>query len=457
VFDETGCIDDPCVFAAYTRSSVGCLYYAVDTNPIHSFVSGDYAIAVTNVDNATTANVIVEQKNGLTWSSIATFTVTPLDMHIEILPHRYTDGSTIYEGGAYRISSSVPVVAYQFNPIDGTSSFLSDASLLLPVTAMDTQYIVPAWPYGPADGSQSSGWPAHVQIAASAATDVRVTSPVVTEAGIDVPSMTPGVEETFALEEGDYLQLTVQNFLDSFAGMLIDSDEPIAVFSSNDCANVPTGPPNACCCDHLEEQVFGLQAWGEVYVAARVPQRVTEGAVWHILAEEDATTVTFDFDGTVTGLPTEVTLNAAEWVEYEVNGPSATPGDFVATADKPIHLTQYMVGGLGGDGDPAMVQALPVEQFIDQYVVVVPATWVNDYLVLVRESGQTVYVDGAPVTSGWTQVGTSSYEVVRTAVADGAHVLYGTVPFGVVVVGWDSYDSYAYPGGLLQEIINPIP
>ncbi|MBW2526715.1 MAG: hypothetical protein JRI23_21205 [Deltaproteobacteria bacterium] len=456
---DTDCLT-PCDIAAASRSSVGCVYYAVDTNPIHSFVAGTYAVAISNVDTAQTANVVIEQKSGTTWSVVSggSFSVAPLSLQTRVLPHRYISGSEIYAGGAYRITSDLPVIAYQFNPLDGSSSYLSDASLLLPASAFDTYYIVPAWPYGPADGSISSGWPAHIQIAASSDTQVRVTSPITTVAGTGVPSLTPNVQASFNLTEGDYLQLTVLNFMDSFNGTYIESDQPVAVFTSNDCANVPTGGPY-CCCEHLEEQVFGLQTWGTSYVAARVPRRSTEFAVWQIMAQEDTTTVSFDYNAQVTGLPANVTLNARQMVEYQVNGSASHPGDFFISADKPILVTQYMVASAfagGSNGDPSMIQAVPVEQFLDQYVVLVPSTWINDFLVLVREQGQTVSIDGNPVSSGWVPTGASNYEVARLSVPDGVHVLDGSAPFGVIVIGYDSYDSYGYPGGLNQSIINPI-
>jgi hypothetical protein len=107
-----------------------------------------------------------------------------------------------------------------------------------------------------------------------------------------------------------------------------------------------------------------------------------------------------------------------------------------------------------------MVQAVPSEQFLEQYVVLVPDTWVNDFLVLTRRVGSTVEVDGVPVDTGWVSVGSSvdpsQWEVNRYPVSDGVHVLTGNAAFGVIVVGYDSYDSYAYPGGLDQQIINPV-
>ena len=29
-------------------------------------------------------------------------------------------------------------------------------------------------------------------------------------------------------------------------------------------------------------------------------------------------------------------------------------------------------------------------------------------------------------------------------------------PFGIIVIGYDRFDSYAYPGGLNMQLINPV-
>jgi len=110
----------------------------------------------------------------------------------------------------------------------------------------------------------------------------------------------------------------------------------------------------------------------------------------------------------------------------------------------------------GNSGDPSMVQAVASEQYLNKYVILVPGTWVNDVLVLTRKSGETVSIDGVDATMGWTPVASSGFEVARIPVADGVHVLRGSKPFGVLVVGYDAFDSYAYPGGLSQQKINII-
>ncbi|MDX2093728.1 MAG: MopE-related protein [Kofleriaceae bacterium] len=442
----------PCERAFVDRSSIGCVYYGVDTNAL----GGPYAIAISNIDAAATANVVIEAKENGTWAPISggMLTVGPRSLQTVTPPRRTATGSQLMAGGAYRVTSDLPVIAYQFAPIDGAASFLSDASLLLPTSSLDTYYIVPAWPRGRDIGG--SDRPAHLQIAAAGNATVTITSPIASLAG-SVPTLTPNVPQSYNLTEGDVLQLDVGVLDQSFAGTYIESSGPIAVFTSNDCANVPFDP-NACCCEHLEEQIFGLQTWGTSYVAAQMPRRANEGAVWQILAQQDGTNVTFTPAAGVTGLPPSVTLGARQLVTYEVTGGTGA-ADFLVTSDKPVLVTQYTVGafhaGSGDVGDPDMVQAIPSEQFLPRYVVLVPGTWVNDFLVLTRKAGVPITVDGATPNVAWRSV-PGGWETGTLDIPDGVHVLESATPFGVAVSGYDMYDSYSYPGGLSQTVINPI-
>jgi hypothetical protein len=108
-----------------------------------------------------------------------------------------------------------------------------------------------------------------------------------------------------------------------------------------------------------------------------------------------------------------------------------------------------------------MAQAVPVEQFLSSYVVLAPQNWVNDRMVLTKPVGASVTVDGmmvpqAAFTTITDGINPPMWEVARITVADGVHTLTGSAPFGVMVLGYDSYDSYGYPGGLNQQIINPL-
>ena len=442
----------PCERATFDRASVGCEYLAVDTNKL----GGPFGVTVSNV-NDQPVHVKVEARVAGAWQVVANgeFDVGPLSVNTVVTPRAAVTGSAILVGNAFRVTASLPIIAYQFAPIDGSASFLSDASLLLPVSALDTVHLVPAWPSGIADNRAGNRHPAHLQIAAPAAVSVTVTVPDGTLAGT-LPAIGAGGTQTFNLAEGDVLQLDAlpEKSLD---GAYVTSSGPVAVFSSNDCADVPS-QPGSCCCEHLEEQIFGLQTWGKNYTAAQMPRRAQEPSVWRILAQQDNTTVNFSFSPNVTGLPASVTLNARQRVEYQVAG-GTEPGDFFVSADKPVHVNQFTVGSQlvgGNNGDPDMIQAVPVEQFLKRYVILAPTTWINDFVVLTRTAGKEVKLDGTAVAGPWLPVGNSGFETVVVKVADGPHVLEGEERFGVSVSGYDSFDSYSYPGGLNQKVINPV-
>ncbi|MEZ4381475.1 MAG: IgGFc-binding protein [Nannocystaceae bacterium] len=452
-----------CQKAADELSSIGCEYYGVDANndPAENYDVQPYAIVVSNVDAVYTAEVQIQVHDGNQWTMLQQATVGPKMLHQFDVPDRHVNYTNINPRGAYKIVSDVPLIAYQFQPVNGQSSFTSDASLLLPRNTLDQYYYVLGW------GEPSYG-AAQVNIVASEDdTHVKITPTTNVQAGGGIPALSSGQEVDLpVLNEADVIQLDSPS--GEFSGSYITSDKPIAVFSTHWCANVPS---QGCCCDHLEEQVYGLQTWGTTYVGSRWPVRsanTPEPSYWHLFAAEDNTQVHIDAHAEVSGIANkDFTMGAGELIELAVGGTMANPGDFFISADKPVYVMQYLsssftVSGVGTDksGDPAMAQAVPVEQFRDDYVVLVPANWLYDFMVITKKVGSTVNLDGAAIDQNvFTVVGPADdqteWEVGRISVADGVHTLDGDQAFGVIVLGYDSYDSYAYPGGLDQKQINP--
>jgi len=107
-----------------------------------------------------------------------------------------------------------------------------------------------------------------------------------------------------------------------------------------------------------------------------------------------------------------------------------------------------------------MVYVSPTQQFLQRYVVLVPGTWFNDMLVITRTEGVGVFLDDVEIpSSSFLSVAGSGYEVARVTAADGIHTLRSadeTKGIGVMVVGWDQWDSYAYIGGMGMGALNPI-
>jgi hypothetical protein len=339
--------------------------------------------------------------------------------------------------------------------------------MLYPVPALDTINDVVGWT-SMKDNSNGFQHGYATIVATADGTQVTVTPGPATAAGNGVPMGQPGVPFQIALNEGDVLSVAVQNLATSMTGTKVVSndDHPVAVFSGQECALIPA---STCCCDHLEEQIAGLRQWGQNFVASRMPVRnegSPETSLWQIYASEDGTQITINADPGVTGIDNpNFMLNKGQMVELYVGGPLSEPGDFEVIASKPIGVFNYMTGSenmpgpFSQTGDPAMVQLSPIEQYLPRYVVLVPGTWVNDVAVLTRAVGATVTIDDVPVDDGaFNPVANSGYEVARVPIPDGVHVLDGGEdPFGVVIVGYDNWDSYAYLGGTGTGTINPNP
>ncbi|MBK9756706.1 MAG: IgGFc-binding protein [Nannocystis sp.] len=468
--NDLGMMDGPiipttCAEAASGKSTVGCKFYAVDMDSHDSVETSQYAIGVANVQLAGMANVTIETKEGGVWQVVGGPTaVGPLQLFTFNLPDRHQDDTGLRVGGAYRVTADVPVVAYQFNPVDGASSFLSDAAMLYPAASLDTVNHVTAWT-SMMDNTNGFQHSYATVIATVDGTMVTIDPKTVTAAGAGVPQGAPGAPYMVAMQEGDVLNVAVQSLGTSMTGTKVNSnaDHPVAVFAGQECALIPAA---VCCCDHMEEQLAGVRLWGKSFIAARMPVRnpgAPEQTLWQIYAAENGTTVKVNYDPGVTGIPApQFVLNQGEVSEMYVSGPPGEEGDFEVIADKPIAVYGYMVGAQNfgsAIGDPAMVAMAPSEQFLPRYVILVPGTWINDVAVVTRPTGAQILLDGVAIPdASFNPVAASGFEVARVSVPDGVHVFDGgDEPFSVIIVGYDEYDSYAYLGGTGTGKINPNP
>jgi hypothetical protein len=121
-------------------------------------------------------------------------------------------------------------------------------------------------------------------------------------------------------------------------------------------------------------------------------------------------------------------------------------------------VAQYMVGQSADNGlaDPAMVLAVPVGQYREDYLIHAAPSWTQNWADVIGPTGVSVQINGAEVM-GWTPIGNSGYSVSRTQLSNagnGNHTVVASQPVGISVYGVQSYGSYWYPGGLdLQTIV----
>lgn len=485
-----------CEVAASSHDYIGCDYWPTTTvngqlNPYF-----DFAVAVANP--LTVGDVVTNAPANITITIgtmvVAQKSVAPGAVETIILPwvpevsqNEKQEQSVDVPEGAYHLVSDLPVTVYQFNPLQFEKpqtpdcmdqipmggvchSYTNDASILLPTTALKTDYMVMArgtFAVTPFLGSATPIPGFFAVVATQDGTQVNVTYSAYTEAGTNVPAQTPGSMASYMLDAGEVLEVVSKratkpcvtmssdqsgSYCDlgptyDLTGTKISATKPIAVFGGHSCAFVPY---NKWACDHVEEQMFPLDTWGQKIVVAQTePQTGGEANVWRVLSGTDANQITFD-PPSVHGA---VTLDAGKFVEFSAQG------GFMVTSTGRVAVGQFMVGEnatmqSGVDvGDPALGLGVPVEQYRDSYDFLSPSTYTKNYLMVIAPANTNLTLDDQPVPNMLTAIGGSGFGYQRIPIMAGAHHIKGDQRFGIAVSGIANFTSYLYVGGLnLNEI-----
>ncbi len=499
----TGVCVNLCAEAAESNSYIGCEYWPVTSaNSVSS--SFTFAAVVSNPQNVPATVTVTRGSN------VLTRTVAPSALEVIELPwvtetKDASNGSRLVRGGSYRLTSTVPVTVYQFNPleyridrdcpeeavsgdIDGQCfSFTNDASLLLPSHVLTSNYVVTALPthqmrisvtLGPTELANNPGFftvvaaePGETQVTIQFAAHVMAAS------DNSVTAYSAGSTGTFTLQQGDLLQIlsaappdcdvtgsdsvSIGLFVNQtfeycrvgaeydLTGSEIRATQRVAVSAGHNCTFLPA---NRWACDHVEEQLFPEEAWGrDAFVSITRPLR-NEPNVVRIVSGRDGNVLTFE----PASAHASVTLARGEVLEFEASN------SFRVEGTEAIQVAQFLVGqdyagrgtsGEGGMGDPAMSLAIPSDQFRTSYAFLAPTTFEQNYVNVTAPMSATITLDGAPVTD-FTPIGTTGFGVAQVSITGGAHQIEGSAAFGIVVYGFGSYTSYMYPGGLDLEEIN---
>lgn len=440
------CVSE-CVLGGKDPSYIGCEYWSVDLDnypdPFGNPAAVPHAVVLAN-PSASTANVRVTTQAAVQLPA-EVIDVLPGEVRVYTFPRLDVDGTGI-TNHSFRLQSDWPVVAYQFNPLNNVGVFSNDASLLLPAEALGTEYFVMSWPTAPVP-PQLGLPPQHgyftVVATGQGSTEVVVVPSALVSAGPDLPQMEAGVEQRFTLEQYEVLNLQADGSnlfaINDLTGTSVRASQPVAVFGGHEEAVVGDG----CCAEHLEEQLFPVDTWGDQYQAVQSEPRGGSQDLWRVLAAEDGTEVR-----TVPPQPGAdfFTLQRGQWREIQ------TGDSFEIIADKPILVGQYLQSQeVTADylGDPAMILAVPIIQYRDTYLVLTPAGYQEDWLTVVRPVGAEVRLDGVPLApGGFRPFGFGAYEYAWIPVEDGPHVLEGDLPFGLMAHGYSTAVSYGYPAGL---------
>ncbi len=511
-----------CQEARENRSYLGCEYWAVDLD--NALVSSgnaaaqQFSVVVSNPGNLTASIRVDTNLAEAGWpaeiNKVDEIQVPPEGLEIINLPAREVDGSpegtfdtgthSAHTTSSYRITSNLPIAAYQFNPLENVDVFSNDASILFPKGALDNKYLVLSWPQTIAEtDNPNNDFNENLRtfltvVATEPGTNLTIKlSTDIMGDNLWIPAAKAGETITFDLQQYEVLNLETNAFQADFTGTTVQSNKPVAVFAGSEASDVPvwdTFYDRYCCADHLEHQLFPASAAGMEFVAVRNPPRtpaiaaaggenivMEEGDIFRIMALKDNTTI-------FTTLPAPnnyFTLNRGEFRTID------SDCDPIIQGDKPLFVAQFRKGqgsiniplDLPG-GDPSFVMIPPVEQWRRDYVFLTPNKYAFDFITIISPPQNELTLDYLDINSYDCQKHTSNcsgqidqgdtYEIINCQLSypiinpelppgenidpgfqdDGYHVIRSEKPIGLIVTGFDKHVSYGYVGGMDMKRIN---
>jgi hypothetical protein len=527
---EGACVN-LCEQAAREQSNIGCTYWAVDLDnavtPQGNAAAQQFAVVVSNPQPDVVANITVYEDTSVPGApssvrKVSSAIVQPRSLEVFKLGPREVDGSpegtfntgthTALTRGAFKVVSDVPIVAYQFNPLENVNVFSNDASQLLPQEALGaetSEYVIASWPQtiarseDPATNFDFDLRAFLSVVGTQPGTRVRIKTTTRIVPGGPVPlGAEPGTSLEFTLEPHEVLNLETGGFNADFTGTTVSASGPVVVYAGSEASDAPifsTLAERSCCADHLEDQVVPLRAVGRKYALGHVPNRskavAAAGARLGVVPEPEYYRVvsTTNEDTLVS-----TTLKAPN-DNFILKGMGASRiltafTDFTLVGDKPVivanvQASQEAAGvprGLPG-GDPSLTYVPSTEQWRNDYVLLTPDKYAFDFLVITAPYSTKVYLDGQLLTSAQCEIGDGDglspaqrgkpnppYEVYRCQLSfpvvdpdktspnnvspgrqnDGVHRVQADFPVGVLVYGFDAFVSYAYAGGTDLRAIN---
>jgi hypothetical protein len=248
-----------------------------------------------------------------------------------------------------------------------------------------------------------------------------------------------------------------------FSGSLLKADKPVQVITGVPCMDFPL---NVQACDHIEETVFPAETLGKHYVVMRPTGPVANdvGHVVRFFGNADSTSLTYT-PSKPAGCPDA--LNAGSVIECGV-----VNIDFEVSGDKEFGVAMFQLGGEMADpnfnpggltqpqGDPSQSFSVAVEQYRTHYVFLAPTDYKTSYVDVIAAAGTSLTLDGKDVSSSLKSITGTTWLAARLKLdsgKDGAHVLDGSAPIGIQVIGYGDNTSYQYPGGLNLSAISTAP
>jgi hypothetical protein len=371
---------------------------------------------------------------------------------------------------AFHIKTDAPISAYAMYPYGGAESFHPTATLLLPSSSWEKNYIA----ISPFDFGSTGARRTLQFVASEDDTDVTMLPTVEVASSASVPGTPPGVVASWKLSKGQVLQFLQRDL----TGSVIETSKPIGMFGGSECTMLPTS-----FCDMLQQQIPPVSQWGTEY--AVVPFRPRIDSFSSDVREQVPYTIVAGANGTKLTYEPSRPQNAPETLNAGQSAAFITEQLFVVKSQDskhPFQVNVYMTGALYGGGsatelttlgDPDFVNVPPAGQYLDRYVFFTDFTYQETSLTVVRRKTakgfMPVTLECAGEITTFQPLGSSGeYEYAWVELTRGflpqkfakGECSYGRQeahsdgPFAVTVWGVDLYASYGYVGGTGLRPIN---
>ncbi|HIA01995.1 MAG TPA: hypothetical protein EYN66_08805 [Myxococcales bacterium] len=451
---SNGVCIDACTVSKGKHSTLSCAFH---TTVSVELADNEFAAIVVAVPSESDS-AFVMVRNAATGDPIAPVTkVTPGNPEVLTLPKQTQNTGSSISKSALRITATAPVQIIQLEPYEDETVGAKSGRLLTPDSELGQEYVVLGWP------TQFLGVTPRFS-----ALSIVATSPSKTQVQVvprsDITGGGPGSGVLFAkantplnfeINYGETLRIiTTEQHGSDLTGSWIQSDQPVAVYSSQECARVPTETEG---CNALKMQIPPINRWGTEVLA--VPFAARSGGdftIWRLVAGGEAVTVTTEpvvpgYEKFVLSKGAQVTLHSSTAFVFKASGPILV-AQFMTGALYPGHSNACQGVGLG---NPSMAIVPPTQQLQGQYEAIIAPGFVHTWVSLGIKADAQLTIDGEPYAGVLSPIGSTGWVSAQVPMLNGAHRLKSTSKMSAITHAVSCGGSYAMPTGMRHFDLTP--
>ncbi|XP_062585270.1 uncharacterized protein LOC134246945 [Saccostrea cucullata] len=394
----------------------------------------------------TTKSVYVTSDNGTDLNITTSPNLSPslksqIDRQIHVLSYEHVILPSSMELESFRkekkailfeTSNDVFVISHD------NGSYSTGSTTHIPLHQLSTEYIVISTP-------PSNNWKSQLAVAAvSDNTTISITFKMETNTPLYIQGNIYRNGDTFNLTLDSFETYQIAHSTD-LTGTVIESSDPIATFSGNDCNTLE----NIGACDHLIEQLPPTESVDDTYI---VPPYSDDRSTKIRITATKKTNITYTIEDVIQTLSLDVTNTFDTHI-------SSTQSCFIHS-ESPVLVTSIGLHSSSSDmGDPSMTIVPGINQYLDYYKIVVPQGYINNFVsIMIDASSRTsVQINGLPVPESAIifeeniSIGNDTYNVRSITVSQGEVTVSTTdgKGFGLMFSGTKRDEAYGFSGNSL--------